>query len=181
MAPLSIFSQGETMSITLTNCSKQNVRYCCLPPEHTKTLVIEVPSGQQRQFGHNFTHDQVQAVIAHMEKHGYRQKAEISRRNTEFSGVVYSLDKPATESQIQAAHEMLVDSQERRSAAEATKSALAFDQATRDPKDRRKRLARVTEVSVKQDIPKTEKPTGKEIEFSVSVSPDGATDLKLPA
>jgi hypothetical protein len=168
------------MPIHIANCTKQTLRYCYRPPEHHQPLIVTIPSGQQALIGQNWSEPQMGAVITHMERHGFRPASEANSRLKEFSGVFYRIEKPVTESQIHTGHDALVEHQQHRSAQEATRGALAFDSATRDPKDRRRRLARVTEVSVKQDIPPREKPTGDEVNFSLSVDPNGRADAKLP-
>lgn len=168
------------MPIHIANCTKQNVRYFYRAPEQSQPKFIELPSGHQGIIGHGWSEQQMRSVISHMERHGFRPASESSSRLTEFTGVFYRIEKPVTENQIHTGHDALVEHQERVSAQEATRGALAFDGATRDPKNRKKRLARVTEVSVKQDVPPREKPTGNEVNFSLSVDPEGRSDVKLP-
>jgi hypothetical protein len=89
---------------------------------------------------------------------------------------MYSLDKPTTETQIESGHETRVETQEKISAVEAQRGALAMDQANRAPKDRRKRLAKVTTVEVEQETDPRGTPTGNEVRMSVSVdanAPEG--------
>jgi hypothetical protein len=168
------------MPIHIANCTKQTLRYCYRAPEQTQPKFIEIPSGHQSIIGHGWSEPQMRAVVGHMERHGFRPASESNSRLQEFAGVFYRIEKPVTETQIHTGHDALVESQQKRSAQEATRSALAFDSATRDPKNRKKRLARVTEVSVKQDVPPREKPTGDEVNFSLSVDPEGRSDVKLP-
>jgi|ERR1700744_1282027 len=167
------------MSINIANCTKQKLRYFYRAPETHKTMMVEIPSGHQSTIGHNFSSQQMEKVIQHMERHGFRPASQMSKL-LNFSGVFYRIDKPVTESQIHSGHDALVENQEYRSAQEVTRSALGFDSSTRDPRDRRRRLAKVTEVSVDQDIPKHQKPNGDEVHFSLSVDPNGRSDAKLP-
>lgn len=168
------------MPIYIANCTKQDLIHCFRVPESGRNQRVHIPSGQQSKIGDGWSQSQLEAVVKHMELFGFRNAADVSRKLSEFSGWLYSLNKPISESAIVTGHDELVDHQELRSATEASRSALAFDNSTREGKGRGKRTAKVTEVTVQQDIPAREKPTGKEVNFSLAVSEDGLSDFKLP-
>lgn len=167
------------MSLFVANCTKQNWMLNVRIPETGRLAIIEIPSGQQRDIGKGLSDAGVSQVIAHLERFGVRNNADSKLRPDDFDGYLYSLDKPVKSDKISNAHDVLVDKQERRSATEATRSALAFDNATRDKKSG-KRLASVSEVEVVQDVPAREKPTGKEVKMKVTVDPGGSSTAKLP-
>ncbi|MBU9147510.1 hypothetical protein KTD26_34215 [Burkholderia multivorans] len=167
------------MSIFIANCTKQHLDHHFRSPEHAgKAQVVHIPSGQQREIARGASSAAIEALVRHLEQFGFRNAEEVNGKISEFSGYLYRIGKPVTETHIVTGHDQLVDTQERRSAQEATRSALAFDSATRDKKGRR--MASVTSVEVKQDVPPGQKPTGDEVNFSLSVTPEGRADAKLP-
>jgi len=168
------------MTIYIANTTKQNFHHHYRLPEMTRPFYVRLESGNQIKIGEDWNTTQTNDFIKRLEKFGAQKASSVSGKLENFPGLFYSTDKPISESQIVGGHEAVVDGQERRSAAEATKSALGFDAANRDRKRGGKRLAKLTEVTVKQDVPRNEKPTGKEVEFSVGVSEDGSSNAKLP-
>ncbi len=165
----------------IANATKQSLTHCFRAPETGRAQMIEIPSGQQQAIGKDWTISQVDSVIQHLEIYGATEAKTVKGKNKGASGIIYSVDKPVKDHQIVSGHDAVVDNQERTSAAEATKSALAFDASTREKSGRGKgkRKAKLTSVEVKQDIPARDKPTGTEVDFSMSVE-EGGSDLKLP-
>lgn len=168
--------------IYIANCTKQLLVHCFRVPETGRITVLEIPSGQQKGVGEGLNAQQTEKLVQHMESFGFRRGTASDMKTPDFCGVLYSLDKPFTEGKIIDAHDALVDNLEKRSATEATRSALAFEASTRDKRGGKKgkRLAKITEVSVTQDVPPRERPTGKEVNFSISVAPDGRADARIP-
>ena len=160
----------------VANTTKQNWNHHYRVIEKHRAYFMEIPSGSQVMVGHGWTKEQTDNVIRQLEKYGARPASEVSRKLENFPGLFYRTDRPISESEIVGGHDAVVESQERRSAVEATKAAAGFDLAQRD-KRTKKRLAKVTEVSVEQDVPKNERPKGDEVRFSVGVSDDGQDDL----
>ncbi len=145
----------------------------------TRPYYVQIPSGGQITLGEKWNSGQIDSVIKGLEKYGARPVTDLSRNLDKFPGLLYRLDKPITEDQIVSGHDAVVETQEKRSAAEASKSALAFDASTRDKRTKR-RLAKLTEVSVEQIKPRNEPDTGKEVHFSLGVSENGDSKLRLP-
>lgn len=169
--------------IYLANCTRQHLKHCYRIAESNKLSMIEIDSGHQQVVGEQWNQPQVEAFIKDLERCGFRRAAETSRKLPEFSGFLYSVDKPIVEDNIYQGNEALVEHQEYRSASEATKAALAVDTVNRAPKDKRKRLAKAVEVTVEQDIPPREKATGKEVNMQLTIAEDGTSDnrtAKLP-
>ncbi len=164
----------------IANTTKQNITHCFRAPETGRSQMVEIPSGKQQAIGKDWSSSQIEGVINHLEIYGAKEAKTIKGKTENFSGLLYSTGAPIKDHQIVAGHEAVVDNQERTSADEATKSALAFDASNRGKtgKTKGKRMAKVTAVEVKQDVPKNEKATGKEVDFSMSVE-DGGSDLKL--
>jgi Arc/MetJ-type ribon-helix-helix transcriptional regulator len=169
--------------IYLANCTLQHLKHCYRLRESGKLSMVEIDSGRQAVLGENWNDSQVEGFIQHLESCGFRRSNETSRKLPEFGGLLYSVGKPIAEEQIHHGNEALVEHQEYRSASEATKSALAFDTANRMPKDKRKRLAKITEITVEQDIPPRQKATGNEVKMHLTIAEDGHADnrtAKLP-
>lgn len=164
--------------IYVANATKQLFRFMHRVPETGKVLMIDIPSGSQVPVGQGYNPQQMEAVINHLERFGGRSVSDSRINPDDFDGVLYSAGKPVTSDKIASSHEILVEKQEKRAATEATRSALSFDRATRDKRGNRQ--ARVTEVTVEQDVPARTKPSGSEVNFSISVAPDGSENAKIP-
>lgn len=167
------------MSLYVANCTKQNFQLNVRIPEAGKVLVMEIPSGQQRNVGEGMSPASIRHVIAHLERFGARNNSDGKLNMDEFDGYLFSLEKPVKADKISDAHDVLVNKQEKRSATEATRNALAFDRTTRDKKTG-KRLASLSEVEVIQDVPAREKPTGNEVKMKVTIDPNGSSTANLP-
>lgn len=149
------------------------------PYSHPLQLVI--PSGQQVDVGHRWTAEQRAYVIEQLERYGARDAAESYGQMGQFHGLLYRESAPVSEDEIRLGHEAVVDTQEKRAVREAVRGALAFDRNSRkEVAKRRGRPAQITEVEVKQEVAPNSRPTGNEVAFSLSVDPDGRTDVKLP-
>jgi hypothetical protein len=129
--------------------------------------------------GEEWSTSNVEYFIRQLEHAGFRRSNETNGRMENFSGWMYSLDKPTSETQIRSGHEARVEAQEHISAIEAQRGALAMDQANRAPKDRRKRLAKVTTVEVEQETDPRGSPTGNEVRMSVSVDANAPESARL--
>lgn len=164
-------------TIYVANGTKQRLKFNYRLPESNRIHELDVHSGRQEPIGENWSASHIEYFIKQLEHAGFRRSSETNGRMENFSGWMYSLDKPTTTTQIESGHEARVEAQEKISAVEAQRGALAMDQANRAPRDRRKRLAKVTTVEVEQEIGPRDSPTGKEVKMSVSVdanAPEGA-------
>ena len=150
----------------IANATKQTFRFMHRVPETGKTLVVDIPSGQQRAIGDNWSSAQKDVAIAHIERFGGRAVTDTRITPSDFDGVLYS-HKPIVAERIEQLHGVVVDKQEARSVKEATRSALAFDVANRDKTG--KRRAKVSEVEVEQEQDKRVSADG--MKFSVTVDP----------
>lgn len=159
--------------IYLANTTKQNWNHCYRAPETNRAQMVQIPSGRQAEIGEHWSASQTEAVIRELEKFGARPAVDANGKLDKFPGLLYSTTKPIKEDQIVSGHDAVVEMQEKRSAEEAVNSAKAFDTTTRANKGRGKRLAKVTAVEVKQDLPRGKKPSGEEVDFSMTVSEDG--------
>lgn len=166
------------MSLYIANTTKQNWNHHFRVPEMTRPYFIQIPSGSQVKVDGRFSPESENAIIQQLEKYGGRKASDVSGKLEQFPGIFYRQTKPISEDEIVAGHEAVVDGQEKRAAAEATRAALGFDASKRDKK--RRRNVQVTEVEVIQEVPPNEKPTGDEVHLHVTVAADGATNVKLP-
>jgi len=165
--------------IYVANGTKQRLKFQYRLPESNRIYELEVHSGQQAPIGDQWSQQHVEYFIWQLENAGFKRSHETNGRMENFSGWMYSLDKPTTETQIEAGHAARVEAQERVSAVEAQRGALAMDQANRAPKDKRKRLAKVTMVEVEQESDPRGTPTGNEIKMSVSVDATAPESARL--
>jgi hypothetical protein len=165
--------------IYVANGTKQRLKFNYRLPESNRIHELDVHSGRQEPIGEGWTDTTVDYFIKQLEVAGFRRSSETNGRLEHFSGWMYSVDKATSETQIRSGHEARVEAQEKISAVEAQRGALAMDQANRLPGDRRKRLAKVTAVEVEQDIGPRDSPTGKEVKMSVSVDSAAPESAKL--
>jgi len=165
--------------IYVANGSKQRLKFNYRLPESNRIHELDVHSGRQEKIGEGWTDTTVEYFINQLETAGFRRSSETNGRLENFSGFMYSVDKATTETQIRSGHEARVEAQEKVSAVEAQRGALAMDQANRLPGDRRKRLAKVTQVEVQQDIGPRDKPTGNEVTMSVTVDSAAPENAQL--
>lgn len=157
----------------IANTTKQHYHLHFRVPEHSRPIRVDIESGRQEEIGHGWNPSQVESVIQQLENYGARKANAVNGKLEGFPGILYSTSKAVTESQIKSGHESVVESQERRSAEEAKKAAVAFDVVNREGgKVKGKRKARVTEVEVKQDLPRGQKPSKDDINFKLSVQED---------
>src|ERR1700761_5158831 len=122
--------------IYVANGTKQRLKFHYRLPESSRIHELEVHSGHQEMIGEEWTQKVVDYFIWQLGNAGFRRSHETNGRMENFSGWMYSLDKPTTETQIESGHEARVEAQEKISAVEAQRGALAMDQANRAPKDR---------------------------------------------
>jgi hypothetical protein len=162
--------------IYLANATRQHLKHCYRLIETNKLSMVEIDSGKQVEVGEHWNQPQVEAFVKDLERCGFRRANETSRKLGEFAGFLYNIDKPVLGDQIYQGNEALIEHQEYRAASEATKAALAVDNANRAPKDKRKRLAKAVEVTVEQDIPPQQKATGNEIHMNLTIAEDGMSD-----
>lgn len=165
--------------IYVANGSKQRLKFNYRLPESNRVHELDVHSGRQEVIGEGWTDTTAEYFIKQLENAGFRRSSETNGRIENFSGFMYSVDKATTETQIRSGHEARVEAQEKVSAVEAQRGALAMDQANRLPGDRRKRLAKVTQVEVQQDVGPRDSPTGNEVKMSVTVDSSAPENAKL--
>lgn len=163
----------------IANTTKQNFIHQFRLPEENAAQYLHLTSGQQREIGAGWTEGQRAAVVQQLERYGARDAKTVRGKLANFSGTLYSFDKPINLDAIHEGHDKVVEDQSKRSASELTKAALGLDRSMRD-KRTGKRSARATTLEVTQDDPVTGRRPDDAVDFSVTVSPDGSDNVKLP-
>ena len=167
--------------ITIANTTKQHWIFWYRDPVNDKILKrVHINSGAQVTIGGGWSAEQKRKVIEQLERAGARDAAEAHGKLAgRFGGLLYRDIGLVDVGEIHTGHEAVVDAQEKRSVAEAMKGVAGFDRAVNGAK--RQRVARVTEVTVKQLPAPGSRLTGDEVEFNMTVDPDGRADVRLPA
>src|SRR5690348_13971234 len=112
----------------IANTTKQHYQPNLRVPELTRLMIVKIPSGHQVEIGKTWNSQQADAVIRQLESFGARNVKELSgRKLKDFAGLLYS-DKPISVHNIEAAHETVVEDQERRSVQEFKKNALRSEE-----------------------------------------------------
>jgi hypothetical protein len=174
---LLLYRKSTMTKLYLSNATKQRLKFSYRLPEANRIFEQEIHSGRQVVIGEDWSDTQIDFVVKQLDRAGFKRAHETNGKLENFSGWLYSVDKTTTENQIRSGHEARVEAQETISVVEAQRGALAMDQSNRAPKDRRKRLAKVTQVEVQEEIGPRNSPTGNEVHMSVSVdaaAPEGA-------
>jgi len=169
------------MPIHIANDTKQHhvVSYR-LRGEDSKDLqgpfYLEIPSGRQIDVGHGWAPRQRQFFIEQIEQQGARDAAEAHAKMGKHLGLLYRDNGVIEEDEIKMGHDQVVDTQERRSAQQATRAAAGFDRAVNGA-TRGKRKAKETEVEVEQLNAPHERPKGDEVAFKIGFDSEGRAPL----
>lgn len=143
-------------------------------------MQFPLPSGAQFEIGHDWDEIQKAQFIRHLEtNYGARDAAEVHGGLRRFSGLLYRDIGQITTTEIEQAHESETDTRQERSVQQAVRGALGFDRtARRETKERPG--ARITEIEVKQELARGQRRNGNEVAFSMTVDPEGRSDVQLP-
>ena len=170
------------MSLFISNPTKQDwtfyYRDLASAPEARLLHQLKVPSGRQVEVGHGWARDQIAHVVAQLEAAGAHDAAEASRPIAKFQGLLYRVNGQIEEREIVEAHDSVVATQQARSVNEATKAALGFDRAL-NAQSKGRRAARSSTVEVIEQLGPHARATGNEVNFSLTVDPDGNQAVRL--
>ena len=167
------------MTLCISNPSRQQAVFYyrrAVTNDTSGPASVTIPEGGQVEIGHGWSHEETAYVIQQIFASGGAHADEARGRLGKFTGLLYREMRPVTVDEIVEAHESVLAAAEERSAAQATRGALAFDRQAN--KGRRQRLARITEVEVHQELAPGEKPRGDEVHFKMTVDPDGSSDAR---
>jgi hypothetical protein len=170
------------MDLYITNTTKQNLDFHYRLSVHKGQSAphVRIASGTQIEMK-NVAESDAREIVRQLEKYGARDAAEAHGALGTFAGILYRFGNPVDVEEIHMGHDAVVDTQEKRSVAETQKSALGFDHVVQAIGRKGQRVAKETSVEIVERGDPREKPTGKEIDFKVSVNPEGGSALKLRA
>lgn len=161
----------------IANTTRQNIHFWCRLPERRAPTPIPIPAGGQVIVGSKWTSSEIASFVEQIEEFGGRQAGEANKKLRKYAGLLYSFDKPVTDDQFLNAHEKVKEDQHNRSVVELTKAAARRDMAVR--REAKIGKTKTTSLSVSQDVPFNQRGTGKEVNFDVSVTPDGHDAVPL--
>lgn len=161
----------------IANTTRQNIHFWCRLPERRGPTPIQIPAGTQVIVGSKWTKGEVEAFVNQIEEFGGRQAGEANKKLKKYAGLLYSFDKPVSDDQFLTAHEKVKEDQHNRAVVELTKAAAGRDVAVRrNSKDGK---AKSTSLSIEQDVPFNQRPTGQEVKFGMTIAPDGHDSVTL--
>lgn len=167
------------MTLFISNPSRQQAVFFyrrAVTKDTSGPAQVIIPAGGQVEIGHGWAHEETAYVIQQVLRAGGANAAEAHGRMGTFTGLLYRESHPVDVDEILTAHEGVKTAAEERSAANATRGALAFDRTAN--RGQRERLAKVTEVEVRQELAPHQRATGEEIHFKMAIDPDGSSDVK---
>lgn len=163
----------------IANPSLQRHQFNYREPVNNLINIVEIEAGSQTAIGQHWTSSQQVKVIEQLERFGARDAAEAHGKMGRFTGLIYRDMGQIEEAEIEMAHAAEMQTREERSVAAATTSALAFDRSARK-QTRERPGARVTETSVREEAPPGTKLKRAEVDFGLTVDPEGRSDIALP-
>lgn len=170
------------MALYISNPTKQQwvffYRDLASTPDARLQHSVKIPSGGGIEIGSGWSRDQLQHVIAQIEAAGGRDAAEAHRPIPGFRGLLYRVNGQIEADEIIAGHDSIVAEQQQRSVDAATKAALGFDRAA-NAHTKGKRAARSTSVEVIELPQPHSRLTGNEVNFSLTVDPEGHQGVTL--
>jgi len=170
------------MNLYISNTTKQNwdFHYRLSVHKGQSAPHVRIPSGAQIEM-RDLEDSDARVLVRQLELYGARDAAEAHGSLKTFTGILYRFGNPVDVEEIHMGHDAVVDTQEKRSVVEAQKSALGFDHGVQAIGRKGQRVAKETSVEILERGDPREKPTGKEIDFKVSINPEGGSALKLRA
>ncbi len=165
------------MKLFIANSTRSRFVLNVRVPEIQKIMRLEIPSGHQCSFPIDMNQGQLDDVLKQLERYGARKRESVHGKLQDFTGLVYSLDKPISADEIKAGNEQQLDAAQDRSVKQATRSALAAELSFRDPKAKSKRSAK----SVGVEVLKKESARSDEVPMmSLEISENGSQSARLP-
>jgi hypothetical protein len=155
------------MPLYIVNCSRQHLNFNYRLIECRQPYFLIIKSGHQEMLPgwDKFNDKERDYVIEQLERNGAVEFSAINQKPDDFSGIMFSTGRPATSEKIEQGSEVVLDLAEKRSVRAATLAAESFDAQTMEGGTRGRRLARITEVEIKQESLPNERFTGDEAHF----------------
>lgn len=171
------------MTLFVSNPSRQQVEFhyrTAITKDTSSPQVAIIPYGCQVEIGWGWTPEQQAYVIEQIERAG-GAAADVAKGIEKFTGLLYREARPVSVEEIEIANEKVEEDAQDRSIAQAMRGVAAFDRVANQNQGKQKgRLARSTTVEVIQEMAPHEHRTGKEVEFSLTVDPEGRSDIRVP-
>ena len=143
--------------------------------ETGKTIFVVIPMGHQEEIKGLMPKEQ-EELIAHLRRFGAVERKEIHQKQQNFEGLVYSLDRPLKEEEYRAGLEEVIDEAQSRAVVEATRSAVAGDEAVKK-QTRGKRMVGDTEVAMQQE---EKGKNGRQEHMKVTITPTVSQSDRIP-
>lgn len=141
------------MKIYIRNTTKQVFEINCRLPEMGRIYMLSLHPKTTKEIN-DLSMEQVERLVAHLDYYGFRNRKEIHGKVDDYHGVLYSLDKPITDSEVLAGYEVVMDKAQDRSVKEASRAALSA--STKQVNDTRAKEAEI-EMVQENDIPRKDK------------------------
>jgi hypothetical protein len=164
------------MTLFISNPSTQEVVFYyrrAITNDSSGPSAVPIRAGGQVEIGHNWAYAETEYVIRQIIRAGGASAAEAHGRMGKFTGLLYREKHPVDVDEIVTANEAVKVAAEQRSVEKAQLGAQAFDLTT-NQRGRGQRIAKLTEVEIKQELPRGQRPTGNEVHFKQTVAPPGA-------
>ncbi len=133
----------------IANTSRRNWEVRHYIRATNRNILVTIGMGHQEEVK-GLTPAEQEELIAHLRRFGAIERTEVHQKQKGFEGLVYSFDRPLREEEYHAGLEEVLDEAQSRSVVEATRSAVAGDEAVKK-NTRGKRLVRDTSVSMEQE------------------------------
>jgi hypothetical protein len=169
--------------ITVTNTSEQRIKFHYTEFGRAQFSILTLGPGRQDYLDkdNRWGGEETQYVINQMIRLGARDKDTLKHKaDTKFHGLVFSMSKPLTETQIHDGHDKVLEGREITSAREAVAGAMRQDVIINGPaKNGGKRRSRETQVTIEEGKSEIKNRAGNEVRMDLTISPDGH-DLRMP-
>ncbi len=139
-----------------------------------RNIFVVIPMGHQEEVK-GLTPAEQEELIAHLRRFGAIERPDVHRKQQNFEGLVYSMDRALKEEEYRAGLEEVLDEAQSRSVVEATRSAVAGDEAVKK-NTKGKRMIGDTSVGMEQELG----PIKERKRMNVTVSPNVSQSDRIP-
>lgn len=134
----------------IANTSRRNWEVRHYIRDTNRNIFVPISMGHQEEIK-GLSPKEQESLIAHLRLFGAIERAEVHRKQQNFEGLVYSMDRPLKEEEYRAGLEEVLDEAQSRSVVEATRSAVAGDAAVTKTTGG-KRMIGDTSVGMEQEL-----------------------------
>ncbi len=154
--------------LIIANTSRQNWEVRHYIRSSNKNIFEKIVSGGYTELK-NLTPAEQNELIDHLRRFGAIERTEIHRKQKNFEGLVFSTDRPLKESEYRAGLEEVLDEAQSRAVVEATRSAVAAEEAVKK-NTRGKRFHKETNISMEQELGSIKERKKMDVTITSSVS-----------